>query len=241
MSADTQPIAVRDVEIRSWPERADLVVIDINRARVLAHYPLNDPRPYTIWNPKAPYGARAEQAIEFLEDEQEYLRLVFGVDAQHIVKLQPTPVVRQRIQELLADYGLSLQDIEFAQLSGALARLSAEPVDRLYDLLCDWYDTVERHYPAGAARQDPGSWVHNAHPDRAVHHHAITCEVTDRSAASDEQTEQAYEFFRELIDVDLQHFSFGHALRWLYYHRTEFADRSPFELRAIPQAATAGR
>src|SRR5690242_9860263 len=105
MTEPAKNISVCDVEIRSWPERADVVVIDVKRARVLAHYPLSDPRPYTIWNPKAAYRDRAEQAIEFLEDEQEYLRECFELGEDQYVKLQPTPVVRQRMQELLAEYG----------------------------------------------------------------------------------------------------------------------------------------
>ena len=236
MSDQTKVITVKDVEIRSWPQRADVVVIDVNGARVVAHYPLNDPRPYVIWDPKAPYAERAAYALELLEDEQEYLRACFGSDAGEFVKLKPTPVVRERIAELLGEYDLTLDEIAFTLLRPALRKLAGMEIERVHALMCDWFDAVERHYPAGSARQDADSWVHRAAPDRACHHLYLACGVEDRAQATPEQMQAAYALFRELIDQEITHFTFGHALRWLYYHRTEFAGVSPFELRAFADA-----
>jgi hypothetical protein len=236
MTSEPQEIRVCEVEVRSWPERADLVVIDYRRAVVLAHYPLSDPRPYVVWDPKAPYQERADTALSFLEEDQSYLRAHFDAPETHLVKLHATPSVRQRIQELLADYDISLADIAFSHIRQGLAVLAAQDSERLYELLCDWYDTVERHYPAGSARSDSRSWVVRAAPGRAVHHHYLAAGIENRVDAAAEDTEAAYEIFQQLIDVDLTELTFGHLLRYVYYHRTEFAEIAPFEPRALVQA-----
>jgi hypothetical protein len=228
-------IAVREVEVRSWPERADLVVIDYRRALVVAQYSLSDPRPYVPWQATAPYEERARAAVELLEADQDFLRLAFDAPDGAIVKLTVNQAPRQRIADLLGEHGITMGDVDLVNIRRGLRKLAQLPVEELYGLLCDWYDVVERRYPAGSARQDPSSWVTRAHPDRAVHHHYLVCGAEDRDSCSAEQSDAAYELFRGLIDVELPFFSFGHAIRWVYYLRTEFSDRDQFALRALSQ------
>lgn len=227
-------ITVRDVEVRTWPQRTDLLIIDPREALIIAHFPLLDPASGKVADLTSDYAERSRRAIEQTEAGQEYLRSHYDIDDE-TVTLRAQQDVRRLMSELLAEYELTLADLEFPRLQETLLELRKQPLERLYALLCEWHDVVERHLPAGYTERDPDSWVHRAVPD-GHHFHFLAAGLSSRANASHEDTDDAYLLFRDLIDVELIHFSFGHALRWLYFHLTEFSAYHPFRLRALIEA-----
>ena len=236
MSEQPRSVAVRDVEVRTWPQRTDLLIIDPYEALAIAHYPLVNPAPGKVADLTCGYEERARRAIEQLEADQQYLRSHYQVPDAEDVKLRAMPDVRQLMSEVLAQHDVTLDDLEMPALRATLKKLSEEPTSRLYELLCDWHDVVERHLPAGHTARDPQSWVHRARPDDGYHFHYLATGATSRDQATPEDSDDAYVLFRDLVDVELEHFSFGHALRWLYFHLTEFSAYKPFGMRALAQA-----
>lgn len=227
-------VVVRDVEVRTWPECIDLVVIDQSRALALAYYPIDDEDTISpICDPRASYERRARAALNALEQDQEFLQAHFELDSDHNVRLHPTDQVRERIAELLGGFGLQMQDIALPELRVGVDKLNGLDPDRLYELLCDWHDTVERHYPAGSSQLDETSWVHRARPSDCYQHHYLAAGIETREGVTPEQTDVAYELFKSLIDVPAKDLKFGHVLRWVYFHRVEFPERDPFALRAL--------
>jgi hypothetical protein len=228
-------LTVREVEVRTWPERTDVLVIDLQRAIVLAHYPLREGEVTgTVHDWTASYDDRAAIALRALERDQEYLQMHYDVvDAE--IKLRDVAVVRERQDRLLSDYQLNLNRISFPSVPAVVQQLQEMPVDDLYHLLVDWYDVVERHYPAGSAALNPESWVHRAAPDQAFHWLYLASGEEDCAAADPETNDEAYDLFTSLVDVDLDAFNFGHVIRWVYFHRTEFSVREMPELRALTQ------
>ena len=235
-SAPKQSMTVRDVEVRTWPERSDVLVIDIQRAIVITHFPLVEPGPGKVADPTCDYTERARRAIRQMELDQEFLQEYFDIEEEHIIKLTVNDDSRQRIDDLLSEYGLSLDKVAMANVRKTLTKLFEMDSDQLFKLLCDWYDVVERHYPAGSVAREQDSWVHRATPEASCHFHYLAAGLTDRAAADEDDTEDAYVVFQELVDVPLRNFTFGHALRWVYFHKTEFADRTPWELQALLEA-----
>jgi hypothetical protein len=221
------------VEIRTWPERTDLLVIDVQGAVLLAHYELDQKRDDPLFNPLAPYQQRASAAVAALHSDQDYLRAYFNTKTD--VQLEVDPSSRERIAELLHEYQLTLETVSLEQYHQLVEHLQSMSVDSLFDLLVDWHDVVERHYPPGASKLDPGSWAHRAAPDQQYSFHYLTCGIESRAGANSEQSRAAYKFFRDLIDVGLADFTLGQLVRWVYYHRTEFKDQQRFELRALQE------
>lgn len=234
MTTTEHSIVFREVEIRTWPERSDLLVIDLAHAVAIAHYPLQE-LPGPLFDPLAPYEERAAQAVESLEGDQDYLRAHFSVAPDHEVKLQPVRETRARIESLLADYGLRLDDTSLTDSERLLAKLDELSLDDLYELLCDWHDVVERHYPAGSSRMDERSWVHRAQPSSCYHWRYLACGLDPENEGNPDEQEEAYELFRSLIDVALENLTYGHLLRYAYFHRAEFPRRERFELRALAE------
>lgn len=226
----TKSLTVADIEVRTWPERCDVMVIDINAAVLLAHYPLRPQViPGTVHDWKASYEERMRDVIEALETDQEYLQMHF--DSTDEIKLRPTSVVRERQDTLLGKYGLSLKAISFDNLSSAITKLEELDINDLFHLFCDWQDIVDRHYPAGSLLADKSSWVHRASPSNPSHWKFL---VTGSTETDDENVEDdAYSLFVELVDVELESFSFTNVLRWVYFHRTEFPNRQMTPLKAL--------
>lgn len=224
--------AVREVEVRTWPERTDCLVIDVYGAELLTHFYLRDDRSSAAWNPLAGYEDRKADALCRTEMLQDDLRRYFELDDDHTVKLEATPTVRERYGKLLEEHGLSLDSVELCNLKETVVALKKLPLLELYTLLCDWHDVVERHYPAGQSYRDPASWVHRAHPEVAVHHFYLATGEEQQFEVGSEEEIEAYRQFVDLVDVDLAHLSFGHVIRWVYFHRSEFPERPLPALRA---------
>lgn len=213
-------VVVRHVEVRSWPERIDVVVIDQERAVALSHYSLEDvpgwARTDPVFDPLAPFAERCRSALHGLEQDQERLCLQFETPPQFAVSLACTDEPRASLDRLLGTYGLSLEAVELANLAGLVEHLNGLDVERFWELLCDWFDRVERRYPAGTSRQEQAPWTARSHPSRADHFHHM----------ADGDDEVAYEMYREAIDLPLADLTLHVLLQWIYYARTEFAERA---------------
>lgn len=221
-------VVVRHVEVRSWPERPDIMVIDQERALELAHYDLEDIPEWVaaddpVFDPMQPWAVRARHALRELEQDQERLGLHFEVDPHLEVRLAPAPEPRRASDAILRAHGLSLDDVELPRIGEAIERMRAMPAAELWELMADWYDRMERRYPVGTSRSEPRSWVHRAHPDRADHFTHL----------ADGDREIALELFREAVDVPIPEFSLYQVLQWVYFSRTEFAGEQPFALTAL--------
>ena len=140
------------------------------------------------------------------------------------------------MEELLGDHELGLAELEFPRLEATLEMLRARPPGELYRLLCEWHDVVECHMPAGYTQLYPNSWVHRAAACREHFRHLVSGTGGGPTLTVREEAD-AHTLFRQMVDVDLAHFSFGHALRWVYFQGTEFADCEPFALQALSEAA----
>lgn len=220
-------VLLRHVEVRSWPERTDVLVLDAERAVVLAEYALDDPpegrEQSPLFDPTAPWAVRARHALRSLERDQERLLLHFAVDPSFEVRLAPAPEPRRSFEGILREAGLDLQQVEIPHLPDAVAQLNAISPERHWELVADWFDRCERRYPAGVSREDERSWVQRAHPSRADHFTHL--------AAGDR--ELAYEIFSEQVDVEVDELSLYQVLCWSYFSRTEFSDRPPVVLVAL--------
>lgn len=226
-------VVVRHVEVRSWPERPDIMVIDQERAMELAHYDLEDVPDWVevddpVFDPLQPWAVRARHALRELEQDQERLSIHFEVDPDFEVRLAPAPEPRRSSDAILRAHDLSLDEVELPQIQGAIAKMRAMPVVELWELMADWYDRMERRYPVGTSRGEPRSWVHRAHPDRADHFTHL----------ADGDRELARELFQEAVDVPITEFSLYPVIQWVYFSRTEFAGEEPFPLTALDALTT---
>lgn len=220
-------VMVRYVEVRAWPEHTDVLVVDTERALVLSEYAVDDPPPghtdSPLFDPMAAWTLRARAALGDLERDQERLRIHFAVDAHYEVRLAPNLEPRRGLEAVLRAFDLGLDEMELAALPQHAPALWQMPIERLWELLADWWDRCERRYPAGIARADEQCWVHRAHPDRRDHF----------THMADGDRDLAYEVFREQVDVPLVEMSLYNVLAWIYFSRTEFAERTCEPLGAL--------
>jgi len=229
-----EKVAIRRVEVRTWPQRVDLFLIDPITNITLAHFPLDDEFAGPVFDPLAPYNERANDALYRLEKDQSSLRWHYGLDCE--VKLGLDGEMRAVLAETLDKYGLELDLLELASLYVDPYWLEHLGAPQLFRLLCDWIDVAERHYPVGStlAIREPNHWTYRSRPDIARQFHALAG-VEKPDTGSDPQ---AYAIFCAMVDAPLPQFSLGLLLRWLYYHLTEFSDRRPIPL---PKALNALR
>lgn len=205
------------VDVRSWPERTDVLVVDPKQAVALAHFPLDPLCDGPLWDPSASYELRAQAALDILADDGEYLQASFHSGGE-AVDLSLDLSGRDRIEEILAPAGLSLDQIDFDKLEAVEEKLLQLDLETLFSLVCDWHDVVERRYSKGSSLADKTSWAARSLPDDCYLYHYL---VGDNSS-----DQEAYDLLAELNDVDLSDFSFGYLLRWVYYSRAEFAGLS---------------
>lgn len=224
---------IREVDIRTWPERSDVVVIDVKSAIVLAQFPYLDPEPGKVADLSAEFQERAARAIEQVELHQDVLQGHYGVGEDIVVRLKPTLKVRAIVNSALESHGITLEETKVKNLENLMDKLETMPVTELFGLVCDWFDVVERRYPSGSAAREEMEWVSRSEPSRSVQFHYLAHGLEDRKEATEDQTLAAQEFFRFLIDVQIEEFNLGHILRWVYYHRTEFDNIPRFELTAL--------
>lgn len=216
-----------EIEIRTWPERSDVLVIDVERAQPLMQYESDPERTDDpLFDVFAAPADRAAAAIKVMERDQDYLKAHFRSDED--VELVEATDPRENIRALLLGHGLDLDGLTLRNLPAIADYLRARPAEDLYKLLVDWHDVVERHYPQGASYEDPTSWVHRSAPGNCVifHHQAAGIERLDSS--DEDVDEKAYEMFRRLIDQPLSDYSLGFFLRWVYFHMVEFPGVEPF-------------
>lgn len=225
----TESVVVRHVEVRTWPERIDVVIIDQERAMALSHYALDDIPDWSTDNPAfdpmVGFAERCASALRGLEKDQERLRMQFETPPQFMVALACTDEPRASLGRLLGLYGLSLDAVELCNLAGLVEHLNGMVPEAFWELLCDWFDRVERRYPAGTSRTENAPWTERSHPSRADHFHHL----------ADGDGEVAYEMYRDVIDVPLSDLTLHVLLQWVYYARTEFSDR------ACPAPAALGK
>jgi hypothetical protein len=219
-----------DVEVRTWPQRTDLLVISRDSAETLARFLPEGEAPAN--NPLMPYKTRCAAAIQMLSADQDYLQAT-TVTKDAIVRLTVNDEARSIVQHILQEHALTLESVELNHVRSVSDKLWAMPLEELYEFLCDWHDVVELHMPAGSSAAKPTSWVHRAAPARASHYHQLS--LGSEEHANVEELEEAYEFFQDCVDVILEEFTFGHLLRHVYFHRTEFPMCQPFELGALAQ------
>lgn len=214
----SEMIAVRHVEVRSWPERSDVLVIDQDQAIALSHYRLDDIPGWAADDPvfdiSAPYAARCESALRDLERDQERLILHFGLPRHATVRLACTAEPRASLERLLVDHGLNLALVELSEPGRLVDALTGMDERVLWHLVADWFDRAERRFRPGTGRQQASPWVMRSHPDRADHFHHL----------SDGDTGWAYESYRDTIDVPAAEVRLHHVLQWALYARTEFAE-----------------
>lgn len=239
-SDEKRKIVVRELDVRTWPERTDVVLIDLKSATALAHYPLEEMGVGACFDPRARFDERAADALGRLEHDQELLRFHWQLPDETLIRLGVDTSVRELIENLLDEYGLALADVELDDPNRPLERLGRLDVGELYELLCDWHDVVERRYGAGESRADPDSWVQRAAPERACLYAWLCAGATERFPIDSPAAAEAYRLFLELVDADLAGFSFGHLLRWTYFHRTEFAGCRRREPAALQQLRLRG-
>lgn len=227
-------IAFREVDIRTWPQRTDVMVMDPQEMFLLAHYQLQDPTDPLrgvgpLFDPLTPYGERSTLAIHAVENDQEGLQRYFLLQ-DDAVCLRASDSFRQRMEEVLVEYGLSLAEVELSQLYGVQQKLESMPLDHFWLLLADWHDVAERHYPAGSSAADPWSWLQRSRPDSCRHFHILSA-----PEGEDAGDDAAYEEFLALVNTSLADFSLGVFLRWIYFHRAEFPSRSIPQHRALQE------
>lgn len=220
----SEAVAVREVDVRSWPERVDLLVVDAASGRALTHFPVCEGEG-DVWDPRLAYTDRLTDALTRSESNQDYLREFYNLPADTAVRLQAASSTRERIEGLLAQHGIAVGEIGLDNLRGAVEQLKKLELAQLYELLCDWYDVVERSRHAGSAQANPLSWVHRAAPERACYFHFIAVGLETPDEPGDEDSDLAYREFLRMVDVELEAFTFGHLLRWVYFHRSEFPAR----------------
>lgn len=215
-------VVFHDVEVRAWPERADLVVIDYWSAELLAQYLPMEGIESPITDLTLPYERRSALAIRSIERDQDFLKNHFLTEDAVCLKLVDDS--RKRLDTLLGEHGLTAGDSDFSSLEATGEKLEAKSTEDLFALLLDWHDVIERRYPAGSSMLDPTSWVQQAKPDVAKHF---------ASLVQTDDLQAAYDLFVSLVNVSRKDFSFGLFLRWIYFHRTEFSDFAAEPLLAL--------
>jgi hypothetical protein len=225
----------RPVEVRSWPERTDVMVLDAQRPHAIAIFPLQDNRLAPAWDPFAPYEARAADAIQRSESDQDMLASYYELTDGETVCLIPSLDRREKLDVLLNRYGLGLNEVEMPHLMELVRNFKSMPIDQLYAFLCDWHDVVEKDLPAGTSALKSESWVKRAAPEKRCHFHYLVTGIDDREAMTEQATESAYAEFLMLVDVEVEHFSLGSLIRWIYFHRTEFRGTGLPMLQAVKE------
>jgi hypothetical protein len=215
------------IDVRTWPERTDVIIVDPAMMTVLAQYPLDPVCEGPIWDICAPYKERANAAKEALLEDPEYLAASFHSGGEKVELIIDTSL-RTRMDVLLKGAGLDLSQIEFGKIKNAETKLRNLEIKKLFNLLCAWHDVVERRHLGGASSSQ--SWTERSHPDNCHLYCYLIAGVDNAHAINDEEKEEAFLLLSELNDVDIKDLTFGHILRWIYYSRTEFSDleyRSP--------------
>lgn len=217
----------RQVEVKTWPERSDVLVVDFERSWVIAHYAHDDVK---FLDADSNYQARVKQAILALEQDQEYLSAFYGID--DLIRLKASGKNRSLIESVLNLHGMTLDMVAFDQMDEVAAFIKNMSVEQQYHLMLDWHDMIERHVPRGTTLQDKSSWAHRASPASAFHFHYLALGLETNQATEIEQKE-AHSLFKTLIDVPIENVTLGHLIRWVYFHSTEFQDQEPFTMRAF--------
>lgn len=218
----------REIEIRTWPETVDVLVIDVASATLLAHYEMDPDRDDSpLFRATAAHDERAAEAIRVTQRDQDLLKKLFHAAGEDDIELVEARQPRESIGRLLLVHGLNLESLSLQDLPRIGAELGARDPEEIYRMLVDWNDVVERHYPQGSSYEDEGSWVHRATPENCINFHYQVAGVEDLAASDKKTDEDAYELFLRLTDRPLSEYSFGFFLRWVYYHMVEFPGVEP--------------
>jgi hypothetical protein len=218
------------VEIRTWPQCTDVHVIDVQGVREIAHYPLDPDLAGPAFDPRAPFAERAQQIINFLEADQDFLEQTFQVSDPVTLEIDPRP--RELIAEVLTKHGLSFEQLDLGQTAALVEVLDQRSDQELFALLVDWFDVVESHKHLGYSAQHQAPWITRSEPGSGVLFHYLALEQESTDEADSGAHKAAYALFTELIDANLADYNFGRLLRWIYYHRTEFPNFSRPEMTA---------
>lgn len=218
------------VEVRTWPQMLDVHVIDPPSGITIALFPFDFQSSGVVFDPLAIYEERANDALLRLERDQINLRDFYNLnDVVHLIRDNH---MRSALTEVLEEHDLELDQFELCYLRENPYWLVDKGPEPLFEMMCDWIDVAERHYPSGASLsvKTPNHWASRSRPQNACNFHFLAGVNKTKRASS----EEAYRLFLQMIDVPLAGFTLGRHIRWIYYHLTEFPDRWNPEL--LPQA-----
>jgi hypothetical protein len=207
------------LELRTWPECLDCLVIDQQTAAVIAdyHWPENSFEKKNFTGPlfeiKSSTQEKGDQVLEKLFLDPEYLHTYYNT--KQPIELTIDYSHQQRINKLLKKYRLNLDLIALSNTRSCFKLLQSMPLEILFKLLIEWHDLVERRSPKPSSLDDPGSWVHRSYPNKSELYHYLS---------GNSNQEAAYQLFQQLVDQPRE-YSFGMLLRWVYFHRSEFKEK----------------
>lgn len=221
------------VDVKTWPERADTLVVDARSGRPLVHFPLRYDRGSPVCNILAPRQARIVDALERAEFDQSALRGFLGIPAGKRIRLYERGVRAGLIEFALLPAALSVEQVEFADARTLERELAARSLEQLHQAVVGWFECIERNGDRGSAARIAQGRLHRADPEHPFHEpyfHSLAEPFTGEQAIDDDS---AYRLCRELVDVPLELFSLKQLLWRAFFCRSEFPERTPFPLRAL--------
>lgn len=207
------------IEIRTWPQRTNVAAIDVNRAVVIAEYPIKPQHAQgAVFNALASYEDRASHAVSLLESDQEFLRHAFHEDEDEI-ELEIHPGARVYIDRVLAKHDLEISDLDISNTREMITHLDSLNLNELFGFLVDWYDVIETHRDFGISVNSPDPWVERSRPGSCFLFHYMN---DGCASPPDTPDPAALDLMMMTLDVADEDYTFGHLLRWAYYTRGEF-------------------
>lgn len=219
------------VDAHLWPERTELLFTTPKDTPFWV-FQLNDEQG-AVHDVLARSIDRVGNALELLERDQAWLRGHFGVEDDGVyVRLYERGERGARIARVLRRCGLTPENVELRNIPATLRLLEQLPIDELYRICCVWFRGVEQDatLPWNSVSRDR-TWMRDAHPDIQAHFHNLL--------SGEGGEEAAYRLFVGLFDVRIEELSLGVVIRWLLFHRSEFAERPFRPLTALARLGLA--
>src|SRR5581483_350677 len=157
------------VDVKTWPERADTLVVDARSGRPLVHFPLRYDRGSPVCDILAPRTARIVDALERAEFDQSFLRGFLGLSPGRRIRLYERGIRTGLIEHALLPAALSLEQVEFAGARTLERELAGRPLEQLHQTVVGWFECVERGGDAGAAARIGQGRLYRADPEHPFH------------------------------------------------------------------------
>lgn len=222
--------APKKVEAVSWPETIDLSIYPKDQSYPLADFDVlgsiedtdyKDDTGKTALDIDLPFTERAEAAISLISRDQFFLEAFY--DEPSPVELILDNSRRLVIADIFSSHGVlveknpDLPELAYPFLADIVNKLYQLDIEELFLLLVSYSQKIETPAPDGP----PPAWIERSSPEIASNFQTIA-------------GEEAYNLFSDLINVCSGQFGIGHVLRYVYFHRTEFASvESPFKIKFI--------